>query len=94
MILLFIIIAFIALIVLFKALSAKPKTEFSEWQWHRDTTPKITHVEGQSMFQNQSHWNRYNHITKKWESKLVTDPVARPFSEATSLSDKLILALR
>lgn len=69
--------------------------EYTEWEFHRDTTPLVTRsATGEGMFQNQAHWVRFNNVTQEWETKIVTDPVARPFSEATRLADVYNLQFR
>lgn len=91
----FIIISFAALLVVYKAVASKPNQEYTEWEHHRDTTPLVTALpSGEGVFQNQSHWVRFNNRTQTWETKLVIDPIQRPFSEATSLSDVYNLSFR
>ncbi|MET3980670.1 hypothetical protein ABIB62_003274 [Mucilaginibacter sp. UYP25] len=83
-----IIISIVAMWSIRNAVANKPKAEWTEWEHHRDTTPiKSTLPDGNRVFQNQSHWRRYNRNTKQWESKRVVDPIQRPFNQATSLSD-------
>ncbi len=73
----------------------KSTQEWTKWEWHRDTTPLITvSSTGEPLFQNQAHWVRFNNFTQTWETKIVTDPIARPFNEVTNLSDAYNLQFR
>lgn len=90
-----IIISLVALSLVYGVTTVKPKPEYTEWEHHRDTTPLVTALpNGEGVFQNQSHWVRFNNRTQTWETKLVIDPVQRPFNEATSLTDVYNLSFR
>lgn len=94
MISLFIIVILMVIWFIGKAITGKPKSEWTPWEHHRDTTPLVTYLSnGDKLYQNQSHWVRFNNIKQKWDSKLIVDPVKRPFNKAISLSDAYNLRL-
>jgi hypothetical protein len=84
----FIMISVAALLVAYKSVASKSKLEFTEWEHLRDTIPLVTTLpNGKRVFQSQAYGVRFNNRTQKWEATIVTDPVQRPFSDATSLAD-------
>lgn len=87
MIIFFTIVFIVAVWFIYRAVSAKPQV-WSEWKHHRDTTPLLIYLpNGDKLYQNQSHWVRFNNITKEWDTKLITDPVKRPINQPKTLID-------
>lgn len=64
------------------------KIEFTEWEFHRDTTPIVSiSPNGEKVYQNVSHWTRYNRFKNEYESKIEIDPVKRPINQPKTLTD-------
>lgn len=64
------------------------KIEYTKWEFSRDTAPILSmSPTGEKMYQNVSHWTRYNRFKNEWESKIVVDPIKRPISQPKTLTD-------
>jgi len=86
------IIALIILVTLIIAKSLiktfKKPQEYTKWEFCSYYRPRITTLaNGDKVFQNIRKEQRYNNFKNTWEFRKIVDPVKRPFSEATVLSD-------
>lgn len=81
-------IIIIAVLLIYRAITSKPKSEVSEWEFWKVAPPIIIILpNGEKRFRHQERWSRYNNETQKWEIKKVIEPELLRFEEATNWDD-------